>query len=390
MKKILIVNNNMQVGGIQKRLLNLLWAISDQYEVTLFLFSKMGLYADDLPDNVEIKTCTSLFRYLGISQGDCESYRDKVTRAILVAICRLFGRPLAIDVMCLSQRTLPESYDVAISYMQNGSSRSLYGGVNEFVLRKTKAKSYITYLHCDYSKCGADNAHNNRLYGQFDKVAACSEGCRESFLCVLPELESKCLVASNFHRIQEIRELASKEPVLYEGEGAHAVMVGRLAHEKAIDRAIRAIAFCAENKVPVTLDIVGDGPMGESLKTLTQELGVQGWVRFRGEHSNPYRYMKGADFLLVTSYYEAAPMVIDEARIIGIPTLTVRTTSSQEMVIDQKCGWVCDNTQEGLNRCLYEVVSNMTEVERFKEMLKATVQSNQVASEQFRALVGRV
>ena len=47
MKKILIVNNNMHIGGIQKALLNLLDEIKGKYDVTLLLFCKMfkkGLY----------------------------------------------------------------------------------------------------------------------------------------------------------------------------------------------------------------------------------------------------------------------------------------------------------------------------------------------------------
>ena len=42
MKKILIVNNNLDIGGIQKALINLLRGISDKYEVTLMLFSPTG------------------------------------------------------------------------------------------------------------------------------------------------------------------------------------------------------------------------------------------------------------------------------------------------------------------------------------------------------------
>ena len=44
MKKILIVNNNMHIGGVQKSLLNLLRSIGDSYDITLLLFFKGGEY----------------------------------------------------------------------------------------------------------------------------------------------------------------------------------------------------------------------------------------------------------------------------------------------------------------------------------------------------------
>ena len=53
MKKLLIVNNNMKVGGVQKSLLNLLWSLEGQYEVTLCLFSPQGAYLQQLPATVE-------------------------------------------------------------------------------------------------------------------------------------------------------------------------------------------------------------------------------------------------------------------------------------------------------------------------------------------------
>ena len=38
MKKLLIVNNNLNIGGVQKSLYNLLWSLPEDYEVTLYLF----------------------------------------------------------------------------------------------------------------------------------------------------------------------------------------------------------------------------------------------------------------------------------------------------------------------------------------------------------------
>ena len=47
MKKILIVNNNLHIGGVQKALINLLWQLRGQYDVTLLLFHKGGKYLED-------------------------------------------------------------------------------------------------------------------------------------------------------------------------------------------------------------------------------------------------------------------------------------------------------------------------------------------------------
>ncbi len=62
MKKILIVNNNMKIGGVQKSLCNLLWSVADQYDITLYLFAPIGAYMHNIPPQVHVLSCDSLFR----------------------------------------------------------------------------------------------------------------------------------------------------------------------------------------------------------------------------------------------------------------------------------------------------------------------------------------
>lgn len=62
---------------------------------------------------------------------------------------------------------------------------------------------------------------------------------------------------------------------------------------------------------------------------------------------NPYVYMKQADYVVVSSYHEAAPMVFDEAKTLGVPVIATETTSAREMLGEQY-GIVCDNSTEGL------------------------------------------
>ena len=73
-KRILIVNNNMKVGGIQKSLLNLLYEISPHYDITLYLLNNVGEYLEKVPQNVRVVGCSSLYKYFGMSQAHCFEY----------------------------------------------------------------------------------------------------------------------------------------------------------------------------------------------------------------------------------------------------------------------------------------------------------------------------
>lgn len=382
MKKILIVNNNMEVGGVQKSLYNLLWALEEEYDVTLFLFSKTGEYADKLPENVKIKECKSLFRYLGISQGKCFG-ADKIKRGVLAVICKIFGRSAVMKILIASQKILPEEYDCAIAYLQNGNIKNFYGGVQDFVIYCTRAKRKIAFLHCDYANCGANCESNNNLLEKFDGIAACSEGCRNAFVSVLPKLEEKCVTVKNCHRFNEIKSLADEETITYDGRDFNIIMVSRLAHEKAIERGIEAAAFAIEKGYPVKLHIVGGGPMKEMLCSKAKEFGISERVVFYGEQGNPFRFMKNADLFMLTSYHEAAPLVIEEAASIGVPVLTVKTTSSKEMVSEKGFGIVCENNTEALKTELLKLLADKEKISVLKKRACSNKMDNSKALLQF-------
>lgn len=382
MKKIIIVNNNMKVGGVQKSLYNLLWSIDGKYEVTLLLFRAIGEYVDCLPANVNVQEVDGLFRYLGVSQGDCKGL-DKLKRGVLAVMCRVFGRSRVMKLLLAGQQMLPEEYDCAIAFLHNGNAKNFYGGVQEFALHRVKAKKKVAFLHCDYRKCGADHPANNQLIGRFDQIAACSDGCRQAFVSVLPQWEEKCVTVNNCHRFEEIRTQAMKKPIVYDQDYYNVVMVSRLAHEKGLERALEAMVYAIGKKIQIALHIVGGGPMEAFLRARVEELRITKFVHFYGEQSNPYRYIKNADLYLMTSYHEAAPMVIEEAISLGVPVLTVKTTSSEEMVAKRGCGWVCANRQDALNEMLEQVLADPNILQTARMRLQEIAMDNTLALEQF-------
>lgn len=388
-KTILIVNNNMQVGGVQKSLYNLLWSLDtvNQYDVTLFLFCKTGEYVNDLPPGVKVEESKGFFRYLGKSQSEFRNLRDALVRGLFALISRLFGRTTALKLMLLFEPIHEGTYDYAISFLHNGRAEAFYGGTQDYVLNRIKAKKKIAFLHCDYNNCGANNKDNNRMMAQFDAIAACSDGCRAVFESALPHLKDKCVTVRNCHRYNEIKTNAGTEPQHYDSQFINVITVARLSHEKAIDRGIKAVKNSLENGIQVKYHIVGGGSEYEKLLELTKTLGMENNVVFYSEQSNPYRFMKNADLFLLTSYHEAAPMVIDEAVCLGLPVLTTQTTSSQEMVTNEGCGWVCENSQEALNEALFAVLSDKNELKAIKSRLLTRQADNSKALAQFGALL---
>ena len=354
MKRILIVNNNMHLGGVQKALVNLLGCIHDRCRVTLVLFHPEGELMQAIPEDVRVIPVKSHYRYLGMPSSDAKGMQ-KLLRSFYAAIARLLGRKAAIGLMAPGQRKFRD-YDLAISYLHNAGDKMFYGGCNDFVLRHVEAKRKLTYLHCDFSLVGGNTPANRKDYAAFDTILACSDGCKERFLSCMPQLREKVTTVYNCHDFESIRCLAEEAKVSLPKEPVNIITVARLGREKGVPRAIEALGKLKATNYHYY--IVGDGIQRPQVEAAIAEHHLQEKVTLVGELANPYGYVQAADLLLIPSVSEAAPMVIGEAACLGTPVLTTETSSAKEMVEATGYGWVVENSIEGIVQGLEAFLQN--------------------------------
>jgi len=385
MKKILIVNNNLHIGGVQKALVNLLWAIRREYDVTLLLFYKGGAYLEELPPEVKVITPGSHYRFLGMTGKDVRTLPDKLGRAFFAGITRVFGRKFAVALMALGQKRL-KGFDVAVSYLHNGGDKVFYGGCNDFVLRHVSAARKITFLHCDYRLCGAETRENGKQYSRFDAIAACSQGCADSFLAANPSLADRVRVVYNCHRNDALHNSAREAAVQLPKDRTNIVTVARLGAEKGVPRAIEAMSGLPEN-ADYHYYVIGDGIQRPAVESLVGQLELEERVTLLGEMANPYGYIQAADLLLIPSVSEAAPMVIGEAARLGTPVLSTRTSSAEEMIAETGLGWVCDNSVTGMKEMLTQLLKHRYQIDEKKNEILKAVPDNRSAVSRFNEIV---
>ena len=97
--------------------------------------------------------------------------------------------------------------------------------------------------------------------------------------------------------------------------------------------------------------------------------------------------MKRADALFLPSFHEAAPMVFDEAKTLGLPVLTTETTSSSRLIGLTGCGLVCENSEEGMEKGLREILSKPELLEQFRRKAEQQHLDNQISREQWERLI---
>lgn len=367
MKRVLVVDCNAKLGGIQKALISFLQQQSKENDVSVLFLFLSGCLLSEVPKEVKIYTTASDFRYMGMSQADCSTRVEEVRRGIYVAISKCFGQKVAVWLAGLTMKDrISESFDEIISFSHMSDDHSFYGGTPQYVLKLKNPGKRICYIHCDYLHSGNRSIYSDEVYSKFDEIVCVSNSTREVFLEALPQLHNKVVAKYNYINGEKIRQLANDNPYIYDKDNINAIMVARMTKEKGVSRIIR-IFESLDKDVKARLYIVGDGKERNEIEGIIENSNLREKVVLFGEQENPYRYMKNADFLIVPSYHEAAPVIFQEAVELQLPILTTRTTSADEMV-GTKYGMVVDNNDDALKEGILRFLANpQVWINRFKK-----------------------
>jgi len=162
------------------------------------------------------------------------------------------------------------------------------------------------------------------------------------------------------------------------------VTVGRLSPEKNHVRLIRAFAQVHERHPEIRLVIIGGGKLESDLEQLIVTLGLKSYVTLAGQVDNPYAIMADSDCFVLSSDYEGQPMVILEARTLGLPVITTAFSSVGDSVTED-AGIVVPQTVEGVAAGLERFLKGEVPAQELD-----TEEYNRRAMEQFDRVIASV
>ena len=356
MKRILIVNNNMHIGGVQKALLNLLQTLHADYDITLLLFYRGGALLNEVPSDVRVCAGDGAFRYFGMTKNDVSTVRDRLLRTFWAGTTRVLGMPFSTRLACLLQKRI-QGFDAAIFFFCT-AGRHIRFMAGAMRLSSTawmrKRRSHIFTAIMDISALLRRIMPISTSGLTRSWRAPTAAGAR--FLDAHPQLAGKTCVIPNFQNDAAIVRLAKAQPVNLDHGRLNVLTVARFGRERGSCARCMQWPHWGALRGGLRYYLIGDGlGMPRHKKTIT-ELGLDDTVVLLGAMENPYGYMRAADVLLIPSFSEAAPMVIHESALLGTPILTTETSSAVEMVKDTGFGWVCPNTQAGITQGLRQLL----------------------------------
>ncbi|TQM63896.1 glycosyltransferase [Humibacillus xanthopallidus] len=171
-------------------------------------------------------------------------------------------------------------------------------------------------------------------YARFDHVVSVSEALRDINARSLAQWAPREKFAAARNTIDVQRVVSGASEAAPEGtldrlratdDGADPyvfVTVGRVSPEKNHTRLVEAFQLAHRRHPEIRLVVVGDGPLRVDLEALVARLGLSGLVLFVGLQRNPWSIMAATECFVLSSDYEGQPMVILEARTLGLPVVS--------------------------------------------------------------------
>ena len=157
---------------------------------------------------------------------------------------------------------------------------------------------------------------------------------------------------------------AAPDPVLARSVGLEpgapvAGIVAMLRREKNVEMFLRAAAKTAELVPDAHFLVVGDGPRREDLARMTHEWGLAGRVHFVGQRDDVPDLMALMDVLVLSSRFEAFPMVILEGMAAGKPIVSTHVGAVQEAVRHDQNGYLVPvDDVDAMARCIARVLTD--------------------------------
>ena len=346
MKSVLFLMPSLPGAGAEKVLIEILRHIDyTQYNVSLFLEYREGVYLQDVPDKVSIIALHGpnnlWFQRL---------HRRRVERGWYAPFHELVYRRMFLSLL------RGKRYDTIISFME-GSAVKFHSYIFD------KGKRNISWVHIDFQQKHwsldffRDAEDERQCYEKMDKIIFVSNDAKTGFDSLFHLSAEKYAVHYNIIDADRIRRL-SQMCTAEQKKRFTICMLGRLNTQKRHDRAISVAKTLKELGYDFELWIIGDGELREKIENQINEAGLQDVVKLKGFINPPYSMLAQADIFLNTSEAEGFSLVVAEAFCLGIPVVSTNVSGPRELLGDSEYGILTSQEEKDIASAVRTMMDN--------------------------------
>lgn len=362
-KKIFFLLYSMNIGGVEKSLVNLLSIIPrEKYNVHVGLIHLEGGMLPLLPSDITIHHVTDISRHwqelknppmVSIMHYVSEGRWIKALWAFFVyLICKIQGSFLLwVKYLLEDSQGIEETFDVAIAYAGPSSD------IDYYVCNKIKAKKKFSWIHFDIDKVNHDVRLINKLYISYQGIIVVSDSCKQKIESSFPHFREKMMTFNNVISPQLIRLQANGGATFDNNLKSRKILtVGRISKEKGQMLAIDALKLLKDKGYDVVWYFIGDGKDKHACEEKVIQMGLKDSAIFLGALVNPYGYMRDCDVYVQPSRYEGYCVTILEALCFSAPIVATNFTSIEEQLNNRNNSFIvnmdADSLANGIIRAL--------------------------------------
>lgn len=378
-KKIIFMVINMNIGGTEKALLNMIAEMpGEKYDITILMLEKFGGFLELIPEHVQVKYIEGYKEIKGILNNPPLSStrsimrKGEISRAVSIFSLHLLSkitkeRRLFFKYVLKNIADLQEEYDVAIAYA------GPMDFISYFVLEKIEAKKKIQWIHFDITKIGFNHIIAAKLYSRFDQIFVVSKEGKEKLINSLPKMKHKIECSYNIVSTNQIIRMAN-QGTSFEDKfaGMRILTVGRLSKEKGQDLTIHVLANLKEKGYNVRWYCIGEGAAREEYEKLIQHYDLESDFILLGAKANPYPFIKNCDLYVQPSRHEGYCITLAEAKCFNKPIITTNFTGAYEQIEHNNTGLIVEFDEAQLYKAVETVINNQTLRSHFSTKLADT------------------
>jgi glycosyltransferase involved in cell wall biosynthesis len=136
-------------------------------------------------------------------------------------------------------------------------------------------------------------------------------------------------------------------------------MVARLAPPKDHKTLLKAFKIIAGKGYPVILNIVGNGPLRESLIQMSKDLGISNKLIFMGERQDVRSILLDTDLFVLSTHNEGLPIALLEAMEAGCPVIATDIPTVSQVIQNGLTGiLVPEEDETSLSTVIIKLIDN--------------------------------
>jgi len=357
-KKILITNDLVFGGGVEKLMYDLVMAWHEKYDITVMSYKYDDRFYDVYPSDVNY-----------LSESVPKEYKSNVFVHALSSLNRRY-----YDATIVS-RIEGMGFDVMLCMKDGGT---MWSGLKYNIPVK------YAWNHTDYnshyytlSTFGSAEAEVEAMQ-QYKNIVCVSQDIKKGVCDVIGD-PGNLIVKYNPINVENILEKA-KEPVVdidsldlpKDAQPVRFVSVGRLNEQKGYTFLIEACKALEDEGYNFEVIVVGaQEEWGDETRRIDEAMRRTGAkkIKFIGGRSNSYKYMAIADWFISSSIYEGYSLVSQEAAVLDVPLMLTDCSGVRELLGDSEYGIVMPINVVGIYKSMKRVLDNPELREYYKNKI---------------------